>query len=102
MYVVGVGLGKVYKALIRLVSGGTLHPPSDVYVRSFLCPFFHFNKTLLHKSSGVIKSSPKAKSPSLEIMNPTSFTVSYQNYWVKQIYFLKPIFCTVTPILKAM
>ena len=51
MYVVGVGLIKVYKALIRLGSGGILHPPSDVYVRSFLCPFLYFNKILLHKSS---------------------------------------------------
>ena len=49
MYVVGVGLRKVYKALVRLVSGGLLHPPSDVYVRSFLCPFFHFNKTATQK-----------------------------------------------------
>ena len=30
---------------------GTLHPPSDVYVRSFLCPFLYFNKTLLYKNS---------------------------------------------------
>ena len=51
MYVVGVGLVKVYTALIRLVSGGFLHPPSDVYVRNLLCPFSDFNKTLLHKSS---------------------------------------------------
>ena len=51
MYVVGVGLVKVYKALLRLVSGGTLCPPSDVYIRSFLRPLSYFNKTLLHKSS---------------------------------------------------
>ena len=51
MYLVGVGLVKVPKALIRLVSGGTLHPLSDVYVRIFLCPFLYFDKTLLHKSS---------------------------------------------------
>ena len=37
---------------------GTLCPPSDVYVRSFLCPFLYFNKTLLHKSSWVIKPGP--------------------------------------------
>ena len=58
MYVVGGGLIKVYKALIRLVSGGTLHPLSDVYVRTFLCPFLYFDKTLLHKSSWVIKHGP--------------------------------------------
>ena len=52
MYVVGVGLVKKYvKASIRLVSGGTLCPPSDVCVRSILCPFSYLNKTLLHKSS---------------------------------------------------
>ena len=50
MYVVGVGLVKLYKALIRLDSGGTLRPPSDVYVRRLLCPFSYFNKTLLHKA----------------------------------------------------
>ena len=39
---------------------------------------FHFNKTLLHKSSWVIKlvPGPEAKSSS-EITNPTSFTISY-------------------------
>ena len=71
MYIVGVGLVKVYKALIRLVvSGGTLHPPSDVYVRTFLCPFYTLIK-LLHKSSWVIKlvPGPEAKSSS-EITNP--------------------------------
>ena len=30
---------------------GTLRPPSDVRVRSFLCPLLYFNKTLLYKSS---------------------------------------------------
>ena len=48
MYVVGVGLVKVYKALIRLVRGHSLSP---VYVRSSLCPFLYFTKTLLHHSS---------------------------------------------------
>ena len=51
MYVVGVGLVKVYKALIRLVRGGTHRPASDVYVRNFLCSFSYFIKTLLHESS---------------------------------------------------
>ena len=40
MYVVGVGLVKVYKVLIRVVSGGILCPTSDVYFRSHLCPLF--------------------------------------------------------------
>ena len=38
MYVVGVGLIKVYKALLRLARGA-LFVPLLVYVRSFLCPF---------------------------------------------------------------
>ena len=44
MYVVGVGLVKVYKALIRLARG-TLHPPSGVYVS----PFSDLNKTATQK-----------------------------------------------------
>ena len=39
MFVVEMGLVRIYKALIRLVSVGILRPPSDVYTRSFLCPF---------------------------------------------------------------
>ena len=39
------------KELIETSRWGTLCPPSDVYVRSFLCSFSYFNKTLLHKSS---------------------------------------------------
>ena len=62
MYVVGVGLVKLYKALIRLESGGTLCSPSDICVRSFLCPLSHFNKTWLHKSSWVIKPGPWSRS----------------------------------------
>ena len=45
---------------------------------------FHFNKTLLHKSSCVIKpgpwslvAGPKVKSSSLEITNPALFRASY-------------------------
>ena len=44
MYVVGVDLVKVYKALIRRLVSRALCPPSDVCVRSFLCLFYH-NKT---------------------------------------------------------
>ena len=44
--------------LLRLARGGILHPPSDVYVRSFLCPISYFNKTLLHKGSWVLKPGP--------------------------------------------
>ena len=55
-------LRKNIAPLLRLVRGGILHPPSDVYVRSFLCPISYFNKTLLHKSSWVIKSGPWSQS----------------------------------------
>ena len=79
MYAVGVGLVKVYKSLIRLASGGTLCPPSDVCVRSFLCPFLHFHKTLLHKALewSSLVPNPKAKSSSSEITNLIPFTVNY-------------------------
>ena len=53
-------------------------PPSAVYVRSFLCPFFTLIKPP-HKSPewSSLVSGPKAKSSS-EIMNLKSFTVMYQ------------------------
>ena len=77
MYVVGVDLVKVCKAFVRLVSGGILCPLSDVYVRSFLCPFsltnLCYTKPLEWSS---LVPGPEAKSSS-EIMNSTSFTTSY-------------------------
>ena len=42
---------KVKISLLKISEGVTLCPPSDVCVRSFLCLFSYFNKTLLHKSS---------------------------------------------------
>ena len=51
-------LRKYIAPLLQLARGGILHPPSDVYVRSFLCLTSYFNKTLLHKSSWVIKPGP--------------------------------------------
>ena len=79
MYVVGVGLVKVYKALIRLVSGGTLHPSSNVSV-SFSVPFHTLIKFYYTKALELSSLVPglKAKSSSLEIRNPRTFTVSYQ------------------------
>ena len=38
--------------LEKTSKGGTLHPHSDVYVRSFLCPFLYFNKTATQKLLG--------------------------------------------------
>ena len=37
---------------------GLLHPPFDVYVRTFFCPFSYLNKTLLYKSFWLIKPGP--------------------------------------------
>ena len=57
----------------------SLSDPSDVYVRSFLCPFLYFNKTLLYKNSWVIKPGPWSRSKSsLEVTNLTLFSISYQ------------------------
>ena len=53
---------KVYNTLANTSEGDLLHSPSDVYVRSFLCPFCYFNKTLLHKSSWVIQPGPWSRS----------------------------------------
>ena len=77
MYVVGMGLVKVHKALIRL-SRGALSAPFWCLCQKLSLSLFYFNKTLLHKRSWVIKQvpGPKAKSSS-EITNPTSFTKSY-------------------------
>ena len=42
------------KQLLNLAQGHS-PSPTDVCVRSFLCPLSYFNKTLLHKNSWVIK-----------------------------------------------
>ena len=61
-FIVITNLKKYIIPLIKTNEGGTLHPPSDVYVRSFLYPFLYFNKTLLYKSSWVIKPGPWSRS----------------------------------------
>ena len=54
----------------------------------FFSVLLYFNKTLLLKSSQVIKPGPEPK-PSLEIMNPTSFCLqcgrSMFDPWVRKI-----------------
>ena len=59
--------------------GGTLHPPSDVCVRHFLCPFLSLIKLCYTKAPERSRPvpGPEAKSIS-EITNPTLFIVSYQ------------------------
>ena len=57
-------------------SRGALSVPLLKSMSEAFWPFSYFNKTLLYKSSWVSKPGPEAKSSS-EIMNPTSFTISY-------------------------
>ena len=45
------------KQLAKTSTGVTLHPPSNVYVRSFLCPFFTLIK-LCYTKARVIKPGP--------------------------------------------
>ena len=65
--------------MLKTSEWGTLHLPSDVCVRSFLCPFYtlikHCYTKALERSSLV--PGPKAKSSSSEITNLTLFTISY-------------------------
>ena len=76
----GVGLVKVYKALLRLVRGVHSPAPSDVCQKPSL-PLFTVIKLLPHKSPEwpSLVPDPEAKFSSSEIRNPTLFTVSYQN-----------------------
>ena len=41
---------QVYNALLKTSKGALFLSPSEVYVRSFLYPHLHFNKTLLQKA----------------------------------------------------
>ena len=41
---------KVYNSLAKTNEGGTHHPPSDVCVRSFFCPFFTLIKLCYTKA----------------------------------------------------
>ena len=54
-------LKKYITPFSKTSEGGTLLPPSDVNVRSFLCPFSVY-KTRLHESSRVIKPGPWSQS----------------------------------------
>ena len=81
-----MGLVKVYKALIRLLSGGPLPPLPPVPLlmttsEDFSVPFHSliklcYTKTLKWSS---LFPGPKAKSSTLEITNSTPFTLSYHN-----------------------
>ena len=70
---------------------GTLCPPSDIYVRSFLCLFSYLIKLCCTKALEWSSLVPVPKAKSSEIMNPTLFTLSYHD----------PIDYTVHGILQA-
>ena len=81
MYGVGVGLVKVYKALLRLVMGAL----SILFLclcQKLSLSFFTVTKLWSHKSSEYSSPvpGPEAKSFSSEITNPTPFTLSYHNH----------------------
>ena len=95
MYIVGVGLGrplqpwdilliycnnqlkKYITPFSKTSERGTLHPPSDVYVRSFSVPLHTLIKLCYTKALewSSLVPGPEAKSSS-EITNPASFTIS--------------------------
>ena len=79
MYVLGVGLVKAYKALIRLARGALSVPLLMSMSEAFSVPFHTLiklcNTKILGPKAKSMVHGPKAKSS--EIMNPTLFTVRY-------------------------
>ena len=90
MYIVGVGLEKVYKALIRLARGALCFPLLMSMSEAFSVPFYALIKLCYTKADLV--PGPKSKLSSSEITNPTSFTVSY-HYYSFDSYFPKNQWC---------
>ena len=78
MHVVGVALVKVYKAVIK-TGVGAFSVPILMSMSEVSLSFLTVIKLLPHKSSedSSLVPGPKAKSSFSEIINPTSFTVSY-------------------------
>ena len=74
MHVVGAGLGKVYKALVRL-SVPLLMSVSEIFSVLFHCNKMSATQNLLSDEAWSLVLCPKAKSSS-EIKNSTSFTIS--------------------------
>ena len=64
-------------------SGDTLCPPSDVYIRSFLCPFFSLIKLCYTKALkwSSLVPGPEVKSSSSGITSPTPFTHCKLSSW---------------------
>ena len=66
---------KAYSSLAKTSEWGSLCPPSDVYVRSFLCPFFALIKLCYTRVLEWSSLAPGPKVNSSEIMNLTPFIV---------------------------
>ena len=80
MYVVGVGLKEVYKALKRLARGALCLPLLMSMSKAFSAPFYTLIKLCYTEAlewSSLVPGGEEAKYSSLEITNPTSFTVRY-------------------------
>ena len=88
---------KYITPLLRLARGALSIPTLMSKSEAFYVPF-HFNKTLLYKSScwSSLVPGPKAKSSSSEIKHQTPFTVSYQKQlrcpstdeWIKMKWYI--------------
>ena len=73
---------KKYIAPLLRLERGALSAPTLMSMLEAFSVFFHRNKTCVTQELWVIKPAPdpEAKLSSSEIMNPTSITVSYNNY----------------------
>ena len=67
MYVVGVGLGKVYKALITLAIGA-LSIPLFMSMSKAFSTLLHFNKTLLHTHTHTRKKEESSRKTSISAL----------------------------------
>ena len=92
MYVVAVGMKKVYKALIRLTRGAFSIPLLMSISEAFSASFLTLIKLCYWKALewSSLVPGPEAKSSSLEITNPTSFTISYQ---YEEVFYLGSQIC---------
>ena len=75
MSVVGVGLVKVYQALIRLVSRALSFPLLMSVSEDFSVPFYNLIKLCYTKPLEWSSLVPGPEAKSSELTNPTSFTV---------------------------
>ena len=92
---------KKYITPLLTLARGHSPPPSDVYLRSILCPFFTLIKLCYAKAleRSSLVPGPKAKSYSSEITDPTPFTMSYQDHYINLVNTVPKSYqsCTVGP-----